>query len=290
MPEGRRFGWVLNLDAELELGRPNYTRSAKLSAQLARYTDGVRGLFGPEDIAIEGRPPAFGDYVGRAWCPTPHALRIMKQQGVEPEPHADVNVVRAANHRRFSFELGGGPPSSVYVEDRAALQRVLEGSSRNWLIKRPLGFAGRGQLYVRGPLTSVQSSWVDVSLRTNGLLIEPLVELRGEFALHGYIERSGSFRLGRACVQDVGPRGVWKLSRIAGPAELEADESAALLCRGESVADALVRLGYFGPFGIDAYRYLDEGEPRFCSLSEINARFTMGFAVGFPVPAWQLYP
>ncbi len=52
------------------------------------------------------------------------------------------------------------------------------------------------------------------------------------------------------------------------------------------VADALSRAGYFGPFGVDAYRYRDrEQQLRLQPRSEINARYTMGFAVGWGVPA-----
>ena len=49
----------------------------------------------------------------------------------------------------------------------------------------------------------------------------------------------------------------------------------------ERVASALRQAGYFGPFGIDGYTYRGPGgavclQPR----SEINARYSMGFAVG----------
>ena len=39
--------------------------------------------------------------------------------------------------------------------------------------------------------------------------------------------------------------------------------------------------GYFGPFGIDGFRYRDtDGHLRFNPRSEINARYSMGWAVG----------
>jgi hypothetical protein len=56
------------------------------------------------------------------------------------------------------------------------------------------------------------------------------------------------------------------------------------------VSESLHAAGYFGPFGIDAYRYRSGREHGFCSLSEINARFSMGFVVGFPRPVWELCP
>ena len=56
----------------------------------------------------------------------------------------------------------------------------------------------------------------------------------------------------------------------------------------ERVARALASAGYFGPFGIDAHRYELEGKSGFCALSEINARYTMGFVTGFPRPPCEL--
>ena len=38
----------------------------------------------------------------------------------------------------------------------------------------------------------------------------------------------------------------------------------------------------FGPFGIDGYRYQLGDARGFCKLGEINARYTMAFAIGFP--------
>jgi hypothetical protein len=47
------------------------------------------------------------------------------------------------------------------------------------------------------------------------------------------------------------------------------------------VAQALLEAGYFGPFGIDAFRWVDRaGVERFNPRCEINARYSMGWAVG----------
>ena len=70
--------------------------------------------------------------------------------------------------------------------------------------------------------------------------------------------------------------------------DLDAAERGALLASAERSAEALRAVAYFGPFGIDAYRYELDGRARFCALSEVNARYTMGFAVGYPLPAHAL--
>jgi hypothetical protein len=42
------------------------------------------------------------------------------------------------------------------------------------------------------------------------------------------------------------------------------------------VAEVLRDAGYFGPFGIDAYRWRDGATQYFNPRSEINARYSMG--------------
>jgi len=54
-----------------------------------------------------------------------------------------------------------------------------------------------------------------------------------------------------------------------------------LLSVGYDVASALKSAGYVGPFGLDAFRWRAvSGELHFHALSEINARFTLGWACG----------
>jgi hypothetical protein len=63
--------------------------------------------------------------------------------------------------------------------------------------------------------------------------------------------------------------------------DLAPAERAALFSAAEEAAGALAAAGYFGPFGVDAFRYHDEeGTARFCARCEINARYSMGWAVG----------
>ena len=279
-----RFGWVLNLDAELELVRLNfeYVPRVKLLAQLAEHGRASRALLGPNDVLIEpgGHYPA--GLVGRAWCPTPRALAALRAAGVTPEPHPDALTLRRVNHRLFAHELGGGLPEQQYFSERAPLEALLRRAERRWLCKRPLAFAGRGQMRFYGPITEKQWSWLDVSLAQDGLIVEPLVSPELEVSVHGFIRQSGQFELGRICVQEVSERGVFRGLRLAERGELSADESESLERQGVRVAEALRGAGYFGPFGIDAYRYELDGRRGFCALGEINARYTMGFVVGFP--------
>ncbi len=279
-----RFAWVLNLDAELELARLNceYAPRAKLTAQLAEYGQDSRRLLGPEDLLLGAGVRCPPGLVGRAWCPTPRALAELAAAGIAPEPHPDASVLRAVNHRYFACQLGGGLAEQQYMIERAPLEALLCRAERPWLLKRPMAFAGRGQMRFYGPITDKQWSWLDLSLARDGLVVEPLVSPTLEVSLHGFIWRDGRAELGRICVQEVTERGVFRGLRLARAQELEVSEERALLAQGERVTQALHSAGYFGPFGIDAYRYQQSGRTGFCSLSEINARYTMGFVTGFP--------
>lgn len=281
------FAWVLNLDAELELERPQHAPSAKLLARLSQHAERARALLGPRDVLVQELASTPAGYAGRAWCPTPRAVAALSAAGVQPEPHPAADVLRLANHRSFSARLGGGPPGSAYVEDVAAVMRQLQ-SADDWLLKRPLSFAGRGQLYVRGEPTAPQAAWIEVSVRRGGVMIEPRVRILVEFGLHGFIQKSGKVGLGRPCVQVVSERGVWQSTRLAVDEDLDSEERARLMASAERTAEALLTIGYFGPFGIDAYRYERQGRVGFCALSEVNARYTMGFAVGYPTPVHEL--
>ncbi len=286
-----RFAWVLNLDAELELARlgREYVPRVKLTAQLAEFGAGSRALLGPADVLLEGQILAHPEGLwGRAWCPTPRALEVMRLAGVTPEPHPGAAVLRRVNHRLFAHELGGGLPDQQYFTTREPVAEILRRGERRWLLKRPLSFAGRGQMRFYGEITDKQWSWLDVSLAQDGVILEPLVTPLLEVSLHGFVQRAGAFALGKTCVQEVTDRGVFRGVRLAREGELEEAEENALRERGTAVANALFEAGYFGPFGIDAHRYRDRETTAFCALSEINARYTMGFAVGMASAALEL--
>jgi len=285
----RRYAWSLNLDAELELlrGRPGYVAQRKLLAQLAEHGASAKALLGPEDFELaadRGRLSVAerAAVVGRAWCPTPMAIAQMRACGVEPEPHPSAAVLRRVNHRLFSHQLGGGLPEQAFVQSRSELSAKLGQLPQHWLLKRPLSFAGRGQLRALGALTEKQWTWVDASLKHDGLLIEPLVGPSFEVSLHGFVWPGGRYELGRICAQLVSERGVFRGVRLAAPGELLPEETAAFFERAEVVARSLHDAGYFGPFGIDGYRYALKGGVGFCALGEINARYTLGFVTGFP--------
>jgi hypothetical protein len=276
------FAWVLNLDAELEMAEPSYCARSRVLAQLERYGQGARTLLGPRDVLLESPDQTALGQTGRAWCPTPNSLARMAKAGVTPEPHPSLAVLKAVNHRKFATDLNLGLPDQHYVEDRAKLDDLISNKERLWLLKRPLAFAGRGQQRILRRVDAKQSAWIDASLRRTGLVVEPLVTPTLEVSLHGFIWRDRRHELGRVCVQAVSSRGVFRNIRLLLTGELSPSEERQFFFAAEKTATALTEVGYFGPFGMDGYRYSIDGQSAFCALSEINARYTMGFVTGFP--------
>ena len=77
--------------------------------------------------------------------------------------------------------------------------------------------------------------------------------------------------------QRIDPRGAWQGTELAADADVEPGLRAELV----RVAEALRGAGYFGPFGIDAFTWEGEGGTvHLHRRSEINARYSMGWAVG----------
>ena len=288
--------WVLNLDAELELARDGgpYQTPLSVARGIAPALPKAQALLGPADALVEsdgslrlpdaaggGVPPSPVRWLGAAWCPTPSALARLARAGVELPPSPGFGVLQRVNHRVFYLELGGGAPGARYVRDEADLTATL-GERRVWLCKRPFGFAGRGQRRLPLSPSADDRRWLADGLRQGGFVAEPWLELRLELALHGLIE-GGRLGLGQICVQQTDRFRAWVSTRRARAGELSPSHVALLRERAEAVGAALASAGYFGPFGIDAYLFeTGSGALALNPLSELNARYSMGYPVGAP--------
>jgi len=276
--------WVFNLDAELELATGARTPDAKVLARIPELTASLRPLLAPGDVVVDraGAALAPGLYVGRAWCPTPSAIERLRDAGASPVPSPDVAVLRRVNHRRFAADLGQMLEGARYVDRLEDLCAAIEGESAtgHWLLKRPFGFAGRGRRRVaRGSLDPSARPWVLASLaKGEGLQVEPWALRLGDFALHGHVARGGAVVLGEPSRNVCDASGAWVES--TRDADLEASERRALVASAELAGAALAAAGYFGPFGVDAFRYRAARGTAFNPRSEINARYSMGWAVG----------
>jgi hypothetical protein len=283
--------WVLNLDAEDELAAKGgaHTRSRAMHARILALVPRLSGLVGPGDVVLAAEDDEVDDrraagVPGDAWCPTPRALDRLRRAGALVPAAPPPDVLRAVNGRGFSAALGQPLRGAAYVTREDDAVDVLDHARGPWLAKRPLGFAGRGRRKLAGgALSREDRAWLAASVREHGgLQIEPLVQRLADFGIHGRVAAGGELHLGAPTVQAIDENGAWLSTHLAAAGELEEDEARALRDEAFRAGDALHRAGYFGPFGVDAYRYRDAaGDARFNPRSEINARYSMGFAIGF---------
>lgn len=283
--------WVLNLDADFELAAPSdgraFTPSRALSSYVAKSIPQARQLFAPGDVLLDDlEQDAGAGFLGRAWCPTPRARALLSAAGVEPEPAPPFSVLRAVNSRAFCAGLEQSLSGAHFHTSGAALESLRDqvgGAScgRGWLLKQEFGVAGRGQRRVHsGTLSEADERWARAALRGGGLQVEPCVDIVQEFVVHGRVDRSGTSKIAVPCAQAC-TEGAWTETRRALPGELRQREFEALEEAASLVAQALAAAGYFGPYGIDGFRWRDaDGAKHLQALSEINARYTMGWRVG----------
>jgi hypothetical protein len=297
---GTRAVWVLNLDAELELGsRRAYQPTARVRELVRANRARLAALLPEGDLVLDevDAPGAYAGYRGRAYSPTPSAIAALERAGAASDPAPPLAVLRAVNDRAFGHALGATLPGQALIDSEGALEahlRAAPDGGEGFLLKRRWSMAGRGRRRVgasaehraRAPrpvrLDDADRRFVRAALREDeALLVEPFVPILLEATIHGWIRPGGALDVGAPCVQVCDPRGAFASARRALPGELAPSEEAALRASVERVADALDRAGYFGPFGVDAFRYRDDrGAPAFRALSELNARLTMALPIG----------
>ncbi|MBK7395344.1 MAG: hypothetical protein IPJ34_03330 [Myxococcales bacterium] len=282
-PRARSRAWVLNLDADLELGAgASYTPSKRVLTAMAVKTAPLRALLDPGDVVVDATTPAgaLSGALGVAFCPTPRALAWLRHVGAEPAPHPSVEVLRVVASRAFGLALGSALRGAIFTSDAAVVARVVASTpavGRGWRLKRAYGMAGRGHRVVAaGTLSSADAAFVAAS-GPAGLVVEPEVEIVEELGLHGVLTPEGALRHGALVRQTCDAHGAWVST------ERVTDHAAAsrIFEELERVGRALHRADYFGPFGIDAFTYRDGARVALQPRSEINPRYSMGFAVGF---------
>jgi hypothetical protein len=191
------------------------------------------------------------------------------------------------NTRAFAAGLGATLPGAAFVTDLVAAEAAIARKpdvGDAWRIKYAFGMAGRNQRVVApGRAAGADRAFVERGVASGGVQIEPNVPIDTEYAVHGILSAEGVLRLGVLVRQRCDARGTWLATERSDPRDAAArDVAPAMVDEARRVAAALGAAGYFGPFGIDAYTYRDRGGARcFQPRSEINARYSMGFAVGF---------
>ncbi|HEX6245661.1 MAG TPA: hypothetical protein VFZ61_32275 [Polyangiales bacterium] len=281
-----RIAWWLNLDAGLELAQPSsYQRSPELAARVQALAPRLSLLLAAEDVLLDGsrRAEQLSGFVPLCFCPTPSAQAALVGLGFTPMLPVALPLLRALTRRSFAAELGQTLPGARYVASLAELQAVLAerpSFTGEWLLKRDFSFAARERRRIRGqtPDASTLGFARQSFARGEGLQLEPYVRRLADFARHGFVTADGELLRGPVMRQEVDARGVWIASQVAETDALSERERTALeqaLCE---TGDALRTRGYAGPFGLDAFRYVDATDaPAFQPRSEVNVRFSMGY-------------
>jgi hypothetical protein len=286
-----RYAWVLNLDGDLELARgPGYCPTAGVRRALAGLeTVCAAQLLADGDMRVDDDTPdgAARGMVGRAFCPTPRALARLARAGAEIEPSPPLAVLRKVNARSFAAALGQTMHHARFVSTLADARAHLALDPEigdAWRIKRSYGMAGRGHRIVSRSPRERDIAFLPRWIAEGGAQIEPNVPIDCEYAQHAAIERDGALHAGALTRQEVDRSGAWLASARVGDGEVSEALRAAVFEQLQLAAHALRSAGYFGPFGVDAFTWRAEGgEPQIRARSEINARYSMGFAVGMGI-------
>ncbi|HEX2733056.1 MAG TPA: hypothetical protein VHM70_15710 [Polyangiaceae bacterium] len=272
-----RRAWYVNLDAELELASQGpYQSRRAIAGQIAERRELLQMLTRDEPLLYPGQPFRAHDFdVVLPWCPTPCALEWLSQMSARTPQAPSVDVLRTVNRRTFLFSLGIGLAGRRWLspgDDPAWLASPPDGVEY-WRLKREFGFAAKGQRVFRCPGSADDWRWVHDSLRKGGVLCEPNVQIVEEYSAHGYIDRDSEI-LGQTCRQVCDDRG--RVLRV----EPLLEDSRLLSGIQRDLAAALRGAGYFGPFGFDAFSFACQNGLEMNLLSDVNARFTLGWSVG----------
>lgn len=232
-----------------------------------------------------------------AWCETPDAVRLRSApRPVEIDwaaplrdlvwqlPVAPPEVVAAVHHRSFHLrvakELGCALPGAQMVESIGELDRVLCGGAAPaaWVVKAPLSASGRDRYIERnGPAvrdSKPRRTVENLFDRHGALLFEPWMERIEDYGCAALLTPS-VLRIVGIHRQRVDRKGQFAgIDLDTGLSERDRERFLEIV---ESVASALRREGYAGPFGVDAWTYRrTDGRTAFHPLGEINARMTFG--------------
>ena len=286
-----RRAWVLNLDAEHELeAGPRYAPTLALRAIVARERRRLLGtLVGPDDVvldedALAADPACARGLLGLAWSPTPRALARLSAAGALVPETPPLEVLRAVNARPFAAAVRA-PLAGASFEKRAvaslepALAELARPAADGWLVRRTFGAAGRGRRRIAaGRPADAERAWLAASLRRGPLVIEPWVRVTREYTRSAWVTPAGAVVLSEPCFQETTAHGAWTRTERAGRGAVARADDERLAEAVERAGRALARAGYFGPFGIDAFRHRTGRGEVLNPLSEINARFTMDWS------------
>ncbi len=285
-----RRAWLLNLDADDELS--GHSLSAHAQSTLAPLQTLVaKTLLIEDDVLLEQSDSPLPDAARTGlevwcWAATPRARRLIKQRKLRGSMVPPWSVTHRAMRRDYAAKLGPTTVPKWWLCDLAAVQQWLArpaseygSADSSWRLSRMHTASGRGHRVAR-EFAAVER-WVRHTLARDGCVeLSPLLSIAQEFALHGWIDRDGECTLGEPTTQQVAS-GQWTGSRLSYRDELSAVERSELYFAANHAAKLLSDDGYWGAFALDAMRFVHpQRGTLWCPCSELNTRFTMGWATG----------
>lgn len=275
--------WLLNPDAELELASLAARNTAPYASPLAARATMSKRRAVFDELTL-GEPALLSHELDQLrqqtadessfllWCPTPSLLRQCRYYELRVPPSPPSSLLLAVNDKRRLCEWGlPVVPERILVRQIEDL-RALQKNHEIVRLKRPFGFAGRGQRRITGMLSADDTRWILDSLKNGSLVAEP--ELQGFLlkSVHVLVHPRETLvgqPLGFAC-DDFGAFQRWEAQTASG------SEDEALRSYARNAAAQLLCRGYFGPAAID---FVVHNTDRIYAL-DLNGRFSLGWSRG----------
>lgn len=236
-----------------------------------------------DQFVTAGPQPSSGRLVPWGW--TEDCRRW--DDGQSPAPPEQICVHRVnsreflALHDRVWLMDGGWQqqPFGLFcrtpTEWAVAIRRLSSGESR-WCAKPQYSHAGRNRLLGSGTsLNDQQRGWRNRQLQAGGVYVEPWCRIEQEWSLHFDVTVGGDVRLIGATELINDEMGRYAGNLVCSPEELQLPDE--VLTGGRELARECGRAGYWGPLGLDGFRFRDaNGNAGIRICNDINARYSMG--------------
>ncbi len=291
-----RRGVLANLDVEARAAGATLPRNVqrRLSAAatlLRAFAEPGEPLWTPHPVDPERLYPAPG--LPRPPLRSGHASRPEAPR-VSWCAHGDPRVLSRRFDLAAADALDERLPGSAFVDGRDELLARLRAdhAATPWVLKPALSAAGRGALRGRGERLADGTPVADAPAvaalfdaptidGARGALLEPWLDRLDDFGATAWVTDDGVEVLGLHRLLVTAGGGFRGVDLLAGRADeapgLLAHEATRLLEVVRAVGARLAAAGCTGPFGVDAFAWLDaSGARRFRALGEVNARLGFG--------------
>jgi hypothetical protein len=192
---------------------------------------------------------------------------------------SDLEAVKLANSRVTSSRIAKEKRFPVAGEICKTFEEVerciAEEKSRPLLVKPVFGSSGSGFMKIIKPhLEDNDKKRLTILCGSDGVCIEKLLDRIDDYGINFNIDSNGLFSL-----YGMHKALISKSGKFGGIVSADIEEEIRSECESAAriAAEELYAIGYFGPAGIDAFTYNDNGICKLNPMCEINARYSMGF-------------